>query len=228
MARIFLRANWQNLAMVSYAVPDALLAPHLPPGCELDRIDGKAFASLVAFEFLNSRVLGVKWPGFVNFLEWNLRFYVQCEERRGVVFIREFITSAVVSAAAKIGYNEPYATAAMSQSISADAMTYSVRWRGKNASIRMALQPKPFMPAPNSRETFFKEQHWGFGRLRSGKRIAYEVQHREWEVLPVSAAHVELDWAAFFGREWSIMQDAEPYNLLFALGSEATISFPAN
>jgi uncharacterized protein YqjF (DUF2071 family) len=77
MPRVFLRAEWRNLIIVSYLVPPALLERSLPRGLELDLFDGKPAASLVAFEFRSTRVWGVPWPGFVNFPEWNLRFYVK-------------------------------------------------------------------------------------------------------------------------------------------------------
>ena len=57
--------------------------PHLPPGTELDRRDGSAWCSLVGFQFLDTRVLGVGWPGFRHFPEWNLRFYVRRGDERG-------------------------------------------------------------------------------------------------------------------------------------------------
>ena len=59
----FLTAGWRDLVLVTYAVPPEALAPHLPPGCEPDLREGKAFVSLVAFDFVDTRVLGVRWPG---------------------------------------------------------------------------------------------------------------------------------------------------------------------
>ncbi|HWN91309.1 MAG TPA: DUF2071 domain-containing protein, partial [Verrucomicrobiae bacterium] len=106
--RPFLTARWSNLAILTWEVPPALLEPHLPAGLELDRRDGAAFASLVAFDFLDTRVLGIPWPGFTRFPEVNLRFYVRRGERRGVVFIREFVPQAVVGWVARALYNEPY------------------------------------------------------------------------------------------------------------------------
>src|SRR5882672_8618368 len=87
----FLTARWTNLFLATYAVPQELLRPRLPPGLDLDLRDGQAFVSLVAFDFLDTRVLGVPWPGYRNFPELNLRFYVRHGERRGVVFVREYV-----------------------------------------------------------------------------------------------------------------------------------------
>jgi Uncharacterized conserved protein (COG2071) len=75
--RLFLSARWQDLILLNYAVPDALLVPLPPAGLELDRYRGSAFVSLVAFDFLDTRVMGVRWSGYTNFAEINLRFYVR-------------------------------------------------------------------------------------------------------------------------------------------------------
>ena len=58
----FLTARWEHLILANYAMPQAVLEPYLPPGAQLDLRDGEAFASLVAFHFLDTRVLGVPWP----------------------------------------------------------------------------------------------------------------------------------------------------------------------
>ncbi|SRR5581483_3981257 len=72
----FLRARWQDLLLVTYAVPDDWLRPYLPAGLALDRWEGSACVSLVAFDFRDTRVLRVAWPGCVSFPEVNLRFAV--------------------------------------------------------------------------------------------------------------------------------------------------------
>ncbi len=80
----FLRARWHDLLLVSYAVPDTWLRPYLPPGLMLDRWEGHACVSLVAFDFAETRVAGLAWRGFQRFPEVNLRFYVRDGDRRGV------------------------------------------------------------------------------------------------------------------------------------------------
>src|SRR3569623_1835388 len=104
----FLSARWSNLCLFTYPVPAAMLEKRLPPGLELDTREGQAFVSLVAFDFLDTRVLGVPWPGYRNFAELNLRFYVrrrrsaaeaaaQAPAERGVVFVREFVPQRLVA-----------------------------------------------------------------------------------------------------------------------------------
>ncbi len=44
--------------MANYEVPPEILADRVPKGVELDFNEGKCFVSLVAFMFLDTRVLG--------------------------------------------------------------------------------------------------------------------------------------------------------------------------
>src|SRR5687767_12444576 len=59
--RPFLTAQWRNLGLITFDVDPALLQSHVPPGCELDLRDGRAFVSFVMFDFLDTRVGGVRW-----------------------------------------------------------------------------------------------------------------------------------------------------------------------
>ena len=133
--RPFLTARWSNLAILTYEVPPALLEPHLPAGLELDRRGGAAFASLVAFDLLDTRVWGVPWPGFRQFPEINLRFYVKRGERRGVVFIREFVPQPAVAWLARAIYNEPYLVAPIDSDAADEASAVvtirRLHWRGR-------------------------------------------------------------------------------------------------
>ena len=85
------------------------------------------------------RVFGVGWPGFRNFPEWNLRFYVSHEGRRGVCFVREFVPQWTVATMARVLYNEPYRSARMSMDVKelpeTLTATYGVSWGGRIHSL---------------------------------------------------------------------------------------------
>ena len=88
----FLTARWVHLLMANYEVDPAVLQPLVPRGTEHDFSQGQCFASMVGFQFLDTRVLGVAVPFHRDFEEVNLRFYakrvVGAETRRGVVFVK--------------------------------------------------------------------------------------------------------------------------------------------
>ena len=111
-ARPFLTADWRHLVIVNYEVGPGVLTAYLPAGVELDTWEGKTLASIVAFEFSNTRVLGVGIPGHRDFHEVKLRFYVRRRVnggwRRGVVFVEELVPRRAIAWTANLLYGERY------------------------------------------------------------------------------------------------------------------------
>ena len=227
MRRKFLTARWCNLILANYAVPEELLRPLVPHGCELDRRDDACWASLVGFQFLGTRVLGVGWPGFRDFPEWNLRFYVKHGDARGVCFVREFVPQWTVATIARVIYNEPYRAARMSMDVKdqPDSLTatYSVHWGGRVHSLHVVGAKPAVRPASDSLEHWFKEHSWGFGTSRRGKLIRYEVNHPEWDVHPVREFAADVDWATLYGPQWVLMNGVPPASVVLAAGSEIAV-----
>jgi uncharacterized protein YqjF (DUF2071 family) len=225
--RPFLTARWSNLAILTYEVPPALLDPHLPAGLELDRREGSVFASLVAFDFQDTRVWGVAWPGFRRFPEINLRFYVRQGNRRGVVFIREFVPQALVSWLARAIYNEPYLIAPIESGVAEEASAIAtirrLRWRGRSHAIEVTGRTPAVRPREDSEEHFFKEHQWGFGRDRRGRTLYYEVRHPVWDVYPVRSWSVDFDWAQVYGPAWGFLSAAQPASVVLAAGSAVSV-----
>jgi uncharacterized protein len=233
MSRPFLTARWANLFLATYPVPPELLRPRLPPGLELDLRDGQAFVSLVAFEFLETRVFGISWPGYRNFAELNLRFYVHrnlpAGPERGVVFVREFVPQRLVAWMARFLYNEPYLAAPLSatrqEKDDSITMEYRLRFAGREHRITASGARPAFRPAETSDEHFFKEHHWGFGITRRGQSMRYEVEHPTWDVYPVLSYQIDLDWKLVYGPEWDFLAKASPVSTVLAVGSPVRV-FP--
>lgn len=225
--RAFLTAQWQHLILANYAVPEELLKPRLPPGLELDRRDGQCWASLVAFQFLDTRVFGTAWPGYRRFPEWNLRFYVTDGERRGVSFVREFVPRRLIAWIARWIYNEPYRAARMTTKVAHAAETvtadYTVNWGGRTHSLSATGAKPAVRPDSDSTEHFFKEHSWGYCMSRGGKLVRYEVNHPEWDVYPVREFRADVDWGLLYGPEWACMNDAKPANVVLAKGSTVCV-----
>jgi uncharacterized protein YqjF (DUF2071 family) len=222
----FLTARWSNLFLATYAMPESLLLPLLPPGLELDGRDGECFASLVAFDFLDTRVLGVPWPGFRHFPEVNLRFYVRWKDQRGVVFVREFVPPRLVAFLARTLYNEPYLATPMTSVVKEEPNEIRVEHRisfgGRTHTLSATGSRPGIMPLTNTVEHFFKEHEWGFGVV-GGRLKRYRVEHPVWEVYPVRDFHIDIDWATLYGADWAVMQGATPMSTILAAGSPVAV-----
>lgn len=227
MPRPFLTARWTHLFLASYPVPPELLRPRLPPGLELDTLDGRCFVSLVAFQFLDTRVGGVSWPGYRHFAELNLRYYVRHQGERGVVFIREFVPQRLTAWAARTLYNEPYQAAPLTGVIREEATTiaaeYVLDWHGRRQTIAVTGGQPAILPAENSIEHFFKEHSCGFGVTKRGQTLRYEVSHPVWPVYPVRDYRIDLDWRGVYGNEWGVLENATPFSTVFAAGSAVSV-----
>lgn len=228
MARPFLTARWSNLVNLTYRVPPEVLAPHVPPGTALDIHQGDAFASVVAFDFLDTRVLGVPWPGYRDFPELNLRFYLKKGDQRGVAFVRELVPKRLIARMARTLYNEPYDAAPMTSAAREDdvGVSYelSVDVGGRRHTIRATGSQPAYRPPEDSLAHYFKEHRWGFGTTRRGEALTYEVNHPVWDVHDVQSWSLDVDFATLYGPEWAFLQDAEPLCVVFAVGSEVSVS----
>ncbi|HYE61538.1 MAG TPA: DUF2071 domain-containing protein [Phycisphaerales bacterium] len=229
MARPFLTARWQDLVIITWPVPEELLRARLPEGLELDRWQGRACVSLVAFDFRDCRVKGIAFPGLVNFPEVNLRFYVReaASGRRGVVFIREFVPSHVISLVARVVYNEPYR---------AVRMRSSVEFSGGRVKVEHALSLRPtplritagasadtWVPPDDTAEHFFKEHSWGYGKNRRGRALVYEVRHPVWSIRRAVSVSIDGDLGQVYGPEWAFLNTEPPLNVLLAVGSAVEV-----
>jgi hypothetical protein len=227
--RDFLTARWANLCMISYPVDQEWLRALLPPGCVPDLRDGRAFVSLVAFDFLSTRVMGISWPLHRNFPEVNLRFYVRHGDRRGVCFVREFVPKRVIATIARLLYNEPYRSASMSSRTSETPdmieVKHDLTLAGVTNRIRVIGNKPAVRPDSDSVEHFFKEHSWGFGTSRHGRLLSYQVDHPTWDVWPVKSYEIDWDWKGIYGPDWAFLASVEPWSVVLARGSDVRV-FP--
>jgi uncharacterized protein YqjF (DUF2071 family) len=225
----FLTARWSNLCLLTYSVPPALLERRLPAGLSLDLRGGQAFVSLVAFDFLDTRVLGVPWPGYRNFPEINLRFYVRHGEQRGVVFIREFVPRRLIAFLARAIYNEPYLAAPMSSRVGEDDGRISIEHRltfnGRENRLSIVATKPASRPGADSTEHFFKEHEWGFGTGRRGQCLSYRVAHPCWHSYQLESYALDWDWRGVYGEDFAFLGSNTPCSVIAAVGSHVSV-FP--
>ncbi len=227
----FLTAEWRKLAMANYAVPDTLLLPHLPPGTELDKWAGSAYASLIGFQFLNVRVLGVRVPLHVNFEEVNLRFYVRHLHegtwRRGVVFLRELVPLPAITLVANTLYHEHYRTTRMRHRVEEEQgrLRAEYEWKNKGTWQRFGVTaPARGRPlTPGGTEEFITQHFYGYTKTGPRTTVEYEVTHPAWETYPVAHYDIDVDFAANYGEAFGFLTGRAPESVLLAEGSAITI-----
>ena len=229
--RIFLTAEWRNLAMLNYEVSPVLLTKFVPTGTELDCWNGKTFISLVGFQFFQTKVCRIPIPFHRNFDEVNLRFYVRRsvdgEIRRGVVFIKEIVPRWAIAAVARGLYNERYVALPMNHQVKAGESDLSVKygWRSEIAWNRIFISAagSPALPMHGSEEDFITEHFWGYSVQRDGTTVEYRVAHPSWRVWSECDAKFDGDGTELYGPELASVLAGAPASAFLAEGSAVTV-----
>ena len=78
--------RWTHLLFLSYPVEPDKVQARLPDGLEVDRLDGRAWVSVVPFFMSHIRFPVTPGFGFVRLRELNLRTYVRFRGQPGIYF----------------------------------------------------------------------------------------------------------------------------------------------
>ena len=230
MAKNFLQAEWRKLAMANYVVDPAVLKAHVPYGTELDFWNGRCYASLVGFRFIETRMLGMRIPFHADFEEVNLRFYVRFREgsvwKRGVVFISEIVPLPALSLVANLVYGEHYETMPMRHrwTTTAEDLTVEYRWKKKSwNTFSVVTTAEAFPILPDSEEEFITEHYWGYTRIAARKTSEYEVVHPRWDVYETKHYSIDVDFENIYTPAFGFLKDLTPASVFVAEGSAIAV-----
>ena len=167
-----LTARWSNLILLTYPVHEDLVRPWLARDVEPDLVDGQAQVSLIAFDFVDTRVRGRRIPGFVDFPEINFRTYVRQGDRRGVAVLRELVPSPLAAAIGRLRFNEPFRSAPMESRTASlgDELVVEHRWRWKSGRhfVRVTADQNSDAAPADGPVPDLLGRRWAFGRSAEG------------------------------------------------------------
>ncbi len=213
--------------MASYSVDPLVINDLLPRDTELDFFDSECFISLVAFKFKDTRILGLPVPGYGNFEEINLRFYVkrmQGEElRRGVVFIKEIVPKKAIAWIAQKVYGEPYEAWDTDHQEAENEITYYWDKHEIENRLHVEYQENLGVPKKDSIEEFISEHYWGYTRRSAIRTDEYRVSHPQWEIYDTNYAEIDVDFGASYGERFSFLSDQAPDSIFLAKGSAVEV-----
>lgn len=213
--------------MANYEVAPEILLDIVPNGVALDFHDGRCFVSLVAFMFLDTRVLGLPVPFHINFEEVNLRFYVQRETgseiRRGVVFVKEIVPRWAIATVARIFYGEPYEAWQMRHSKIGNDLIYSWHKDDNENHIKIEIGENKGVPEETSHGEFIIEHYWGYTKRGVIRTDEYKVEHPKWELFDAKNYEIVCDFGKLYGERFAFLSDVEPFSIFMAKGSEIAV-----
>ena len=176
--------QWQDLAMLHWAVEPALVAPLLPGGTAPDVFEGSTYVGLIPFSMTGVRVLGSPpLPHLSAFAETNVRLYaVDGRGRRGVVFRSLEASRLLPVLAARVGYHLPYCWSRMRVERDGDLRTWTTarRWPGPRRAGGQ-IRVRTGEPYPADPLSLFLTARWGlFSTWYGGATAWAPVEHEPW------------------------------------------------
>lgn len=232
LPRLFLSAEWRALTMLNFAIDPGLLRPHVPRGTELDHWHGVTYASVVGFMFCRTRVFGMPIPGYRDFEELNLRFYVRRHTddgwRRGVVFVREVVPRRAIALVARTVYNENYFAHPMAHTVNLNAEVggdVEFRWKlgGQWCSVGAQVQGAAEPITEGSLEEFITEHYFGYVAQKDGGSVEYGVEHPRWRAWRPMRTALEGDLSPLYGPELAGSLARTPDSAVVAEGSQVLV-----
>lgn len=231
--KAFLDTHWRHLVVATYEVsPDCLsvLERHLPPGTELDDFGGRYYASVVAFEFSKTRILGVPMPLYRRFPEVNLRFYVRRrvagEWRRGVVFVKEIVPCRLPALIARWVFRENFHVHGLRMESGNSRLSY--RWRHGDGAQRLEVDLTNTLAEPEggTLEHYILENYWAYKDLGGETAGEFRVSHRPWRMRRCPEAVVGIDLEKVYGPDWARALGEKPVDVIYADGSRVGVTRP--
>ncbi len=216
--------------MVNYEVDGGVLEKYLPEGCEVDLFEGRAFVSLVAFEFSRTSICGVPMPFYRKFPEINLRFYVRRRVglgwRRGVVFIKEIIPCVFPAWIGRAVFRENFHV--MPVEFQFDGVEIRYEW-GEGNLIMGSLIDGCAVREKGSEEEFLVDNYWAFKKVDDHRAMEFEVTHRPWMMQRLDRELCFFDIERLYGEDMArAIEDfgGHPRSVFYLDGSEVEVTLP--
>lgn len=179
-------ADWADAAFLHYEVDAGRLQEAVP--FELDRFEGSAYVSLVAFTMRRMRLCrGGRATAWLTapisehrFL--NLRTYVRGAAGPGIFFIREWVDHPLAVKLGRWTYGLPYRRSRLHYRTDKDRISREV---GTPSGLAGKFSGSPegpeFTAAPGSREAFFLERYTAY-TSEGFRPLRFRVWHEPWRI----------------------------------------------
>ncbi|HUS16700.1 MAG TPA: DUF2071 domain-containing protein [Chloroflexia bacterium] len=187
--------TWHNLLFAHWPVPVAALRALVPAGLTIDTFGGQAWLGVIAFRLTGIRLRGTPpLPGVSRFPEINLRTYVTCGGKPGVLFLSMDADNRLGIALARPWFRLPYCRAAIRFAAGPDGVAMTCRRTEPGAPpAQFVAHYGPAGPvgraAPGSLAAWLTERYCYYSADGRGRLARCEIAHPPWP-LQVAAAQI--------------------------------------
>ncbi len=228
-----IKTCWQDLIMATYEIDAEAIQEYVPAGFEIDLFQGKALATVVAFRFKDTRLIGVKMPFYRDFPEINIRIYVKGvhdgEMRRGVVFIKEITPNRIPALIARTLFRENFHVQPVEVTRYGESACLKINYQwgdGNNLGGEIKEQLRDWQDG--TEEAFIGDNFWAFKKV-GDKAYAFRVDHQPWKTAPLENTNIKIDLKTLNGDEIAnaiYRHGNQPRNVTFIDGNTVELGLP--
>jgi uncharacterized protein YqjF (DUF2071 family) len=176
--------SWCDLLFAHWPADPERLAGLVPRPLRLETRGGSAWIGVTPFLLrgLHARFLP-PLPPLASFCETNIRTYVTCDGRPGILFLTLDASSLAAVAGGRVLAALPYRRARMEIRRDGPWIDYRSERAGFRLRARYAAGGDAYAPAPGSLEAFLVERYCLY-TMRAGLLWRVDVHHRPWTLHP--------------------------------------------
>ena len=184
--------TWNRLLFAHWPVPAKEIREWVPNGLAVDTYEGSAWVGIVAFDSDRSRLRGLPpVPGISRFPEVNVRTYVTCGNRRGVLFLSMDAAHRLAAAFARKVLSLPYHYAQMKFRTEGDATyVFSRRTPESTQAAQFEAVYRPvsgaYSPDPGSLTHWLTSRYALYAYGRKGL-YRLDIYHPPWSLRQAEA-----------------------------------------
>ena len=191
----WMRMRWEQLLFAHWPVPAEVLHRWIPPGLELDLLDGQAWLGIVPFWMKRVQIRGVPpVPGTACFPELNVRTYVRHRGQSGVWFFSLDAANPLAVVLARSLYHLAYRHARMTSQEEGGWVHFSSSRTDRSfpaADFVARYRPEGpvFQSKPGTAIHWLTERYILFSADNGGGLHHGRIAHAPW---PLQAATVDV------------------------------------
>jgi len=186
--------EWNNAIFLHWKVPSNLLEDLIPKNIVIDKLEGDAWVSLVAFTMENIRPKNLPSISLVsNFHEINVRTYVTKNSKPGVYFLNIEAQKIISAWMAKSLSGLPYEKATIAREINSNKQSYLSENARKKLSLKLNFVVEESIKNKTELDKWLTERYCLYQETQ-GQLYRYEIHHNEWELKKVRIIGSKVDY----------------------------------
>lgn len=203
-------ADWLDVTMLHFEVDPERLQRLTP--LSMDCFEGRAFATLVAFQMTNMRL--ARLPRITRILFrpltesrfLNLRIYVRQQGEPGIQFLVEWLSNRASVGLGPVAYGLPYRAGRLEFKTQENSVTLRAQPKGLRVGLdaELEIEPGPAECIRGSLDEFLMERYTAF-TIHGQKRRRFRIWHRPW---PQARCRVKRMRAPLLGKTFPELAEA--------------------